>query len=316
YRPAERALRRTCSCVPTGVPGTRLWASPALPAGGGGRGPPGPRGRRRQDLWGARSAHVVGGKDLEPGQWPWQGSQLRGRHQHCGASLLSCRVLKAMHCFLKHSDPLKWTAHIGELSSRPHYWKLWTFYHRYRVKDIIIYPQFEGTSLNDIALLKLSSSVTYNKYIQPICVMISSSKFQNQTNCWVTGWGDIQENQGENLQEVQVSIINNSRCDYLFQQPSILSYNLNDMICAGSEDGSRDACDSGGPLACEKRGLWIQVGIVSWGSGCGRPNRPGVYTNISAYFNWIRTLMAHSSIQRSAPCLQLLLPLLWLASLL
>uniref|UniRef100_A0A8C0R833 Peptidase S1 domain-containing protein n=1 Tax=Canis lupus dingo TaxID=286419 RepID=A0A8C0R833_CANLU len=265
------------------------------------------------------------GGDLEPGQWPWQGSQLRGRHQHCGASLLSCRVLKAMHCFLKHSDPLKWTAHIGELSSRPHYWKLWTFYHRYRVKDIIIYPQFEGTSLNDIALLKLSSSVTYNKYIQPICVMISSSKFQNQTNCWVTGWGDIQENQGEaggkhcepeNLQEVQVSIINNSRCDYLFQQPSILSYNLNDMICAGSEDGSRDACDSGGPLACEKRGLWIQVGIVSWGSGCGRPNRPGVYTNISAYFNWIRTLMAHSSIQRSAPCLQLLLPLLWLASLL
>eukprot|EP00071_Canis_lupus_P042378 XP_022275935.1 testisin-like isoform X1 [Canis lupus familiaris] len=145
------------------------------------------------------AAHVVGGKDLEPGQWPWQGSQLRGRHQHCGASLLSCRVLKAMHCFLKHSDPLKWTAHIGELSSRPHYWKLWTFYHRYRVKDIIIYPQFEGTSLNDIALLKLSSSVTYNKYIQPICVMISSSKFQNQTNCWVTGWGDIQENQGVQL---------------------------------------------------------------------------------------------------------------------
>ncbi|XP_027967595.1 complement C1r-A subcomponent-like [Eumetopias jubatus] len=122
------------------------------------------------------------------------------------------------------------------------------------------------------------------------------------------------------LHEVPVSIINNSQCDYLLHQPSFLSNDLNDMICAGSEDGSRDACkgDSGGPLACEKKGLWIQVGIVSWGSGCGRPNRPGVYTNVSVYFNWIRMLLAHShGVPRPAPCRPaLLLPLLWPASLL
>ena len=36
--------------------------------------------------------------------------------------------------------------------------------------------------------------------------------------------------------------------------------------------------DGGGPLVCEKDGQWYQVGIVSFGIGCGRRNVPGVYT--------------------------------------
>lgn len=68
-------------------------------------------------------------------------------------------------------------------------------------------------------------------------------------------------------------------------------------------------------MACEKKGLWIQVGIVSWGSGCGRPLRPGVYTNVSRHFRWMQKLLARSSVPRPAPLLQLLLPaLLALAS--
>ncbi|KAM7227977.1 hypothetical protein CapIbe_020431 [Capra ibex] len=97
-----------------------------------------------------------------------------------------------------------------------------------------------------------------------------------------------------NLQEVQVSIINKSRCTYLFQQPYYRRNVSHDMICAGSEDGDADSCkgDSGGPLVCEKNGRWIQIGIVSWGVGCGRRNRPGVYTNVSHYFSWIQLLTA------------------------
>ena len=45
--------------------------------------------------------------------------------------------------------------------------------------------------------------------------------------------------------------------------------------------------DGGGPLVCEKEGQWFQVGVVSFGIGCGRTNLPGVYTRLSAFDGWI-----------------------------
>lgn len=59
------------------------------------------------------------------------------------------------------------------------------------------------------------------------------------------------------------------------------------MICAGYEEGLRDACkgDSGGPLVNSNG---TQVGVVSFGRGCGVPNYPGVYSRVSAVAPWIR----------------------------
>jgi secreted trypsin-like serine protease len=55
------------------------------------------------------------------------------------------------------------------------------------------------------------------------------------------------------------------------------------MFCAGFN--GHDSCqgDSGGPIVSKG----CQIGIVSWGNGCGRSNFPGVYTNVEKFQYWI-----------------------------
>ncbi|KAK2492302.1 hypothetical protein MC885_011192 [Smutsia gigantea] len=170
-------------------------------------------------------SRVLGGNDPDLRRWPWQGSlRVWGSH-HCGASPLNRRwVLWASHCFQTHRDPSKRTVQFGKLSSRLCFWSFRAYHQHCRVQDIIMYPEFNQSSLNDIALVRLSASITCSPYIQPVCVLASSSEFQNRTGCWVTGWGGIREEQvlpsPYILQEVQVGIINTTICNNLSTQPA------------------------------------------------------------------------------------------------
>lgn len=59
------------------------------------------------------------------------------------------------------------------------------------MSQVIVHPNYNDTLFNnDIALMKLSSAVTYSEYIRPICLASSSSLFNNATTCWTSGWGD------------------------------------------------------------------------------------------------------------------------------
>lgn len=47
--------------------------------------------------------------------------------------------------------------------------------------------------------------------------------------------------------------------------------------------------DSGGPLTCEQNNVHVIYGLVSWGDQCGRKNKPGVYTRVIHFLNWIKS---------------------------
>ncbi|KAI7815141.1 Serine protease [Rhyzopertha dominica] len=86
------------------------------------------------------------------------------------------------------------------------------------------------------------------------------------------------------LRHVEVEIIEQPTCASAYSWVNTVT---DGMVCAGVPDGGRDACqgDSGGPLVLAENG--VQVGVVSWGLGCARPNYPGVYTNVQYYLDWI-----------------------------
>ncbi|XP_050190068.1 suppressor of tumorigenicity 14 protein-like [Myiozetetes cayanensis] len=234
---------------------------------------------------------IVGGEDARSGKWPWQASLQMGAQGHvCGASVISNRwLISAAHCFLdsdsvRYSVPLGWRAYMGlhTINGKSNRVAMRS------IKRIIVHPQYDRSiSDYDIALLEMEMPVFFNELVQPICLPSTSRVFLYGTVCYVTGWGAIKENShfAKTLQEARVRIINQSVCNKLYDD-LITSR----MLCAGNLNGGVDACqgDSGGPLACTGKGnRWYLAGIVSWGEGCARRNRPGVYTKVTALYDWI-----------------------------
>ncbi|KAM9436744.1 suppressor of tumorigenicity 14 protein homolog isoform 1-T1 [Clarias gariepinus] len=238
-----------------------------------------------------KRAKIVGGTDAQAGSWPWQVSLQIERYGHvCGASLVSSRwLLSAAHCFqdsdaIKYSDARAWRAYMGMRVMN----SVSNAAATRQIRRIVQHAQYDQfTSDYDIALLELSAPVFFNDLVQPVCVPAPSHAFTSGTNCFVTGWGVLSE-EGELatlLQEATVSIINHKTCNKMYDDAVTPR-----MICAGSVQGGVDACqgDSGGPLVCLERGRrWFLAGIVSWGEGCARQNRPGVYTQVIKFTDWI-----------------------------
>ncbi|XP_059548171.1 prostasin isoform X1 [Myotis daubentonii] len=266
----------------------------------------------------ASQARITGGNSATPGQWPWQVSILFDGIHVCGGSLVSEQwVLSAAHCFPRehHKDDYEVKLGAHQLDSYTPAAEVRT------VEKVISHPSYrhEG-SQGDIALLRLSSPITFSRYIRPICLPAANASFPNGLQCTVTGWGHVAPSVSLQapriLQQLEVPLISRETCDCLYNinaKPNEPHSIQQDMVCAGYVEGGKDACqgDSGGPLSCPAGGLWYLAGIVSWGDACGAPNRPGVYTLTSSYASWIHHHVAElqpqvvPSLQESRPDIHL-----------
>ncbi|KAM5236961.1 kallikrein-8-like [Ctenodactylus gundi] len=230
----------------------------------------------------AQGSKVLEGHECEAHSQPWQTALFQGQRMLCGGVLVGAEwVLSAAHC-----KQTKYTVRLGDHSlqskDEPE--------QEMSVAQSIQHPCYNSSNKDhdhDLMLIRLRSPANLGPKVKP--VQLADECADIGQTCTISGWGTVtspRENFPDTLNCADVKIIPQEKCREAY--PGQVT---DGMVCAGSSDGA-DSCqgDSGGPLICNGR---LQ-GITSWGSDpCGQPNRPGVYTNICRYLNWVKNTMGN-----------------------
>uniref|UniRef100_A0A671PBT3 Zgc:153968 n=1 Tax=Sinocyclocheilus anshuiensis TaxID=1608454 RepID=A0A671PBT3_9TELE len=243
---------------------------------------------------------IVGGQNAVRGSWPWQASinYVPNEGLVCGGSLINKDwVLSAAQCFqeLNASTTVIYLGRQWQIGTNPHQISR-------TVAQIIIHPKYNPDNFfeNDIALVQLSSSVTFNDYIRPVCLAAAGSTFDAGTESWITGWGKLNYGGESNLTN------NQNTCARIIPDNILLYWHDVNVKCLSMQG------DGGGPLVINGS-QWIQSGISIFGVNCTAPKYPGGYTRVSHYQDWISSQIKSdlpgfikSSGFRSSPSLPLL----------
>jgi len=244
----------------------------------------------------SRVPRSLGTKVINPqgtvnGEFPWMVALLQSGAFLCGGTLISPRtVMTAAHC-VSGIPTTQLTARVGE-------WDASTTVDNEQdlgVSKMSIHADYRSDDLcNDLALLTLTGTANTTQVNIGISCLPNPSDTYLVNDCVVTGWGKDAFSAtffNSQLKKVRVPLVAHSTCQSKLQAARLgNNFRLyTSMLCAG--ETGLDACtgDGGGPLLCplsSDPAKLVQVGIVSWGLGCG--DTPGVYTDVGRFTQWIR----------------------------
>ncbi|MCE6996602.1 trypsin-like serine protease [Saccharothrix sp. S26] len=215
---------------------------------------------------------VVGGTQAAKGEFPWMVRLSMG----CGGAMLTEQlVLTAAHCVSRTGNNTSITATYGvvDLQDTSRVTRTSTYVHRS--------PTYDTATGGDWAIIKLGSPITGAALLP-----IATTAAYNTGVFTVAGWGATREGGGQSryLLKANVDYIDDTTCKN--SDPYYADLIPAAELCAGKLAGGVDTCqgDSGGPMfRRDNNGAWVQVGIVSHGNGCARPDNPGVYTEVSTF---------------------------------
>ncbi|XP_076133179.1 granzyme B-like [Alosa pseudoharengus] len=139
--------------------------------------------------------------------------------------------------------------------------------------------------LNDIALLQLAEGAKQSNSVKWISIPEKDKDIKGAEVCSVAGWGATKTNGPVNnlLLQADVVIVKRKECKQYWND-----FFSEGMLCARGKAGFCQG-DSGGPLVCKNKA----VGVVSFNekNNCNKPKKPNVYTKISAYLPWIKSIL-------------------------
>lgn len=231
---------------------------------------------------------VVGGFPIDVSQAPWTvalasrdrfGGTRAG--QFCGAVAVGrTTVLTAAHCMAEEvlGAPPNRMRDLKVIAGRTDL--LSSEGQEIAVRDVRVNPGYDvTTNSGDFAVLTLAEPLPWSSVVT--MARPGDPAYAPGTPAVVSGWGDTSGDGAypRRLRAAHVRVLPDEQCARAYPGGPDGAYQAATMLCAGEVAGGPDGCqgDSGGPLVAGGR----LIGLVSWGSGCGRPGLPGVYTRVS-----------------------------------